>query len=150
MLANATEQFGLGHAKLLPKYKRICCGATEITKGLLKIPRLCQALIGSSANEGLCEVPRVPDPLSLGAGGWGVPVGSTLQMRGAGVNPISLSKLHVCIVNVPSGGCGGRNAKRSMAVQRKKPKGLWERWAGDVQPVATHAFELIEHGEIFH
>lgn len=71
-------------------------------------------------------------------------------MRGAGVNPISLSKLHVCIVNVPLGGCGGCNAKRSIAVQRKKPKGLWERWAGDVQPMATHAFELIEHGEIFH
>lgn len=67
LLANATEQFSLGHARLLPKSKHICCGVTEIIKGLLKIPQLCLALIGSSANERLCVVPGVPALRSLGA-----------------------------------------------------------------------------------
>ena len=54
--------------------------------GLLKIPRLCLALIGSSANERLWAVPRVPGvpaPHSVGAGGQGgVPARITLQTQG--------------------------------------------------------------------
>lgn len=47
-----------------------------MTKGLLKIPQLCLALIGSSANERLWAVPvmlGMPAPCSLGVGGQGGP-----------------------------------------------------------------------------